>query len=64
MQYNVRKILSEFSEVAGRCTVAIAESQFLLIALKIGEVKWQWLLVNNMGRKTSAHTKFTFFLPR
>lgn len=41
MQYNVRKILSEFSEVAGRCTVAIAESQFLLIALKIGEVKWQ-----------------------
>ena len=64
MQYNIRKILSEFSEVARRCTVAIAESQFLLIALKIGEVKWQWLLVDNMGRKTSAHTKFAFFLPR
>ena len=45
--------MSEFSEVARRCTVATAEGQFLLIALKIGEVKWQWLLVNNMGKKTS-----------
>lgn len=38
---NIRKILSEFSEMGRRCTVEISDGQFLLTALKIGGVRWQ-----------------------
>ena len=38
---NIRKLLSEFSEVGRRCTVEISDGQFLLIVLKTGRVRWQ-----------------------
>lgn len=60
---NIRKILSEFSDMGRRCTVEISDGQFLLIALKIGGVRWQWPLVKNMRKKHQVTLNLFSYYP-